>query len=173
MPPPPDAADRTDTQRALVAGLRHWIGLRAEAIRVALQQRHGVGYGRQTSPYEPGWVTPVCGLACDVCGATWDGCPGEICPWCVTGAQRQLADQRRQLLRPDWARLLDDPRYAELDDDDRAVWRRTRDLPDPDTAATAWARRLRHAVDAGIVTEAEANEALRYVNTASRRGAAA
>jgi hypothetical protein len=119
---------------------------------------HGVGVGRALPEYGPRHIL----LSCTVCGAGWVGRYGERCHWCQTALQRQLADQRAELLWPSWqASDAGAPRYDELSEVDRRVWDRTRGQGHGAGSRRAWCRRLAGAVRAGLVTFDEAEAAMR------------
>ena len=102
---------------------------------------------------------------CD-CGAGWVGLPDDECGWCYEAHLRQLEEQRRRLLWPEWM-IKPGPRYDELSEVDQAVWDRTRGQTRDAGSIEAWAERLARAVRSGLITAAEAETALtrgeRYV----------
>lgn len=98
------------------------------------------GRGQIAGHLHPEYGPNVYSLRCDSCGAGWCGEPGEPCAWCARDLEQLRADQRRDLLRPDW-------------------------LPDPDdrrweSALRTLAERLVRAVEAGLVTDSEARAAI-------------
>jgi hypothetical protein len=131
---------------------------------------------------------------CRDCAASWCGFPCDPCPWCFAAAERQLAEQRRLLLFPPFRYDQHGPRYDELDDVDKRIWDRTRGKVSKGTHAPTvrfapveassgngphedrfgtdsvreWARRLGRAVEAGLVTDVEADAALARVSAAAR-----
>jgi hypothetical protein len=118
--------------------------------------------GRPRPDFGPGHVERAC-----QCGATWIGGADDPCWWCAQAERRQLDDQRRRLLWPEWM-ASQGPRYDELAPVDRAVWDRTRGILRGADSVKAWTHRLIDAVDAGIVTEAEARAALNRVENRRR-----
>jgi hypothetical protein len=117
----------------------------------------GVQHGPLRPDYGPEWAE----LRCDTCNAGWTGIPGDPCQWCQTSLQRLIADTRTDLLDPPWLTVTHGPRYDELCDDSKLVWDRTRDQVRGDGSAVTWAGRLRRAVEAGLITQSEADHALR------------
>jgi hypothetical protein len=102
---------------------------------------------------------------CARCGATWTIDEGSECRWCAEGDARLLGDQRQALLWPDWATKRDD-RYYRISPEDQEVWDATRGIPrgeKADGARRFYGERLRRAVDAGLITMREADDALRRV----------
>lgn len=97
---------------------------------------------------------------CATCGAGWVGLDGEGCWWCQAALERQQADERRLLLEARWLHK-GTGRYDELSEADRAVWDRTRGQVRGAHSVEAWVARLARAVEAGLVTEAEAVRAIR------------
>jgi hypothetical protein len=109
-------------------------GIRARVIG----NESGSGYGRELRP-RPDWGDGWADMSCSVCDAGWTGRPGSPCRWCQGRAVRRAEEQCRLLLRP------------ELPD---------RGDPQRRRALEAWAERLARAVNAGVVTEAEARTAI-------------
>ena len=108
------------------------------------------------------WIDRVCAT----CRAEWEGLErdGDWCPWCEAREAHQRAVERRLLLDPPWLRSsAGDARYDALDDDSRAVWDRTRGQIRGSDSVVVWAARLRRAVDSGLITNHEAERAIRRV----------
>lgn len=109
-------------------------------------------------------------ILCPTCGAGWVGHErdGDWCPWCEAAAARHRALERRLLLDPPWlASDVGSARYDALGDADKAVWDRTRGQRRNVDSVEVWTARLARAVEAGVITQAEAYSALdRY----DRRG---
>jgi hypothetical protein len=106
------------------------------------------------------WVDRRCG----VCGATWTGLYSddpEWCWWCDRAHERMITEQRKLLLWPSMPER--GPRYDELDDVGKAVWDRTRGQTPGHDSVIGWVRRLRVAVEAELITEHEAEAAMRRV----------
>ncbi len=104
-----------------------------------------LGHGRQHGPLRPDYGPQWAELACDTCHATWVGIINDPCTWCEQALQRLLADQRHNLLHPPWLHDNDGPRHDEL----------------------MWAARLRRAVEADLITDLEARNAIRRVGHAT------
>jgi hypothetical protein len=101
---------------------------------------------------------------CATCGASWVGQADEWCGWCEAAQGRQKAAQRLILLDPPQLRSdAGHHRYEALDDIDRAIWDRTRGQQRGADSVVAWAARLRRAVDSGLITNNEAEAAMRKV----------
>lgn len=96
----------------------------------------GEPYGAQC----PGYGPHVEELRCNACGATWAGVAGDPCGWCVDRLERQQEHQAELLLRP-----------PSVDTDDIAHG----------TRMDAWIDRMAVGIDAGLITEAEAQAAWR------------
>ena len=96
------------------------------------------GHGQQSGPLRPDWGDGWADLTCDTCQAGWTGPIGEPCAYCHLAEQRQLAWQAELVLQPPDVDPVDD-RYHH--------------------AMTAWAGRLKRAVQAQIVTEQKARTA--------------
>ena len=133
-------------------------------LRCRILARDGLGVGVIAGHREPDLGPRIWQLACSVCRATWSGRNGDPCPWCVAAAERQRLDQRELLLDPAWLRE-NSLRYDDLSDVDKAVWNRTRGQTHGEGLEREWARRLGRAVEAGIITEAEADAALTKAST--------
>lgn len=100
---------------------------------------------------------------CAMCGATWTHDEMDECRWCAEGNARLLEDQRHALLWPDWAQPRDG-RYYQMSPADQKIWDATRGIPRRgDGAITFYGERLRRAVDCGLITMRQADEALRRV----------
>lgn len=116
--------------------------------------------GAPRPDFGPGWVERVCSS----CSAGWVGELGEACSWCETREAQQTALERSLLLDPPWLRSsAGHPRYDALDEISRAVWDRTRGQTRGADSIVIWAARLRRAVDTGLITEAEADRAMRRI----------
>jgi hypothetical protein len=118
------------------------------------------GYPRPD--FGDGWRERVC----STCSAGWVGHErdGDWCHWCEAAAARQKTAERALLLDPPWLRSsAGDPRYDDLDDVGKAVWDRTRGQTRGTDSVITWAARLRRAVDADLITAAEADRALRRI----------
>lgn len=99
--------------------------------------------------------------ACRDCGAGWVGAPDDPCAWCAQAAERQLLEERKLLLDPPWLRTsAGDLRYEELSEIDRAIWDRTRGQSRGTDSVEQWVRRLGRAVQADLITKAEADGAI-------------
>ena len=96
---------------------------------------------------------------CSSCDATWYGQHDDPCGWCADALERQREAQRQLILHPTFLDAEQGPRYDELDELDKAVWRATRG-GDNGGSALEWARRLRRAVNSELVTEHEAEQAI-------------
>ena len=108
------------------------------------------------------WIDRVCAT----CSAEWEGLErdGDWCPWCEAREADQRAAERALLLDPPWLRSsAGDARYDALDEVDRAVWDRTRGQLRGSDSIVVWAARLRRAVDSGLITNHEAERAIRRV----------
>lgn len=97
-------------------------------------------------------------VVCPNCQASWHGYDGDPCDWCAAALQRQLEDQRQRLLYPDWM-TTQGLAYDQLSDVDKTVWDRTRGTVNGETSIAAWANRIIDAVQAGVITEPEADAA--------------
>lgn len=100
------------------------------------------GIGRQDGIRRPEYGPGYADLACDPCGATWVGLPGDPCGWCNMAEERQRQWQAQMILTPE----LPDPESIEFED-----------------AARAWGKRLGRALRAELVTEPKARAAWRRV----------
>jgi hypothetical protein len=101
---------------------------------------HGIGL--QTGVLRPDWGPTFAELTCVACDASWVGQIGEACGWCA---------RNRELIVRYQADITTTP--PDVDRDDRNYGRRMR----------AWAERLARAVDAGVITEADADRAWKRV----------
>lgn len=108
----------------------------------ALGQRHLDGIGRQAGPLRPDYGSGVAYLECDQCRASWVGEIDMPCPWCEKALERMRQWAGEDALRP-----------PEVDPDDIRY----------DDRMAAWAGRVRRAVEAGLVTEAQAVAAFKKV----------
>jgi hypothetical protein len=112
----------------------------AEAILAPIRDRvftdeGGVGWGRQAGLMRPDWGPSCADVECTVCQATWVGRVGEPCGWCEASNAKQLRWQAEIVLTPPDA----DPADQRFEG-----------------AMQGWADRLAIAVQAEIITEAEA-----------------
>jgi len=108
------------------------------------------------------WIDRVCAT----CRAEWEGLErdGDWCPWCQARDADQRAAERRLLLDPPWLRTsAGQARYDALDETTKQVWDRTRGHIRGSDSITVWVGRLERAVDTGLITEDEAEHALRRV----------
>jgi hypothetical protein len=96
------------------------------------------GVGLQAGCHRPDHGPEYFELECIACGAGWVGALFERCPWCIELQLRMIEWQPENVLTP-----------PDVDRDDRNY----------ETRMTAWAERLVRAVDAGIVTEHQAQAA--------------
>jgi hypothetical protein len=104
------------------------------------------GLGMQAGPLRPDWGPGWADLQCDRCDATWTGPLGEDCAWCANALERMVAWQAElTLIAPD----IDpaDERY--------------------DGAMVAWGKRLRVAVEAGIISDHQSRSAWERVKRAA------
>jgi hypothetical protein len=95
------------------------------------------GKGQQTGPLRADWGSGFADLGCDRCDATWVGPPAEPCPWCFDRYQDVHERQRLLVLEP----------------------------PDNPSAYVEWGQRLKRAVEAGIITETDADHAWERART--------
>lgn len=73
-------------------------------------------------------------------------------------------DERKALLWPPWATNgLEGKRYDELDDASKALWRQTRGQRTDVDTLDKWLWELTNAVRRGLVTEAQAEDAITRV----------
>lgn len=79
-------------------------------------------------------------LRCLACGATWTGRPGEPCDWCERADENLRRWQAELLLRPELPDTADKRRADSLE---------------------AWCDRLRRGIDAGLISDYQAESALR------------
>ena len=120
-------------------------------------------YGKSIGP-RPDHGPGMCDLVCQTCGAGWVGPTGAPCSWCEEREERQRRDERENLLRPAWLDTRDgDGRYDALSDVDKAVWNRTRGIATNDGPVETWVARLARAADSGLITDAEARNAIRQI----------
>lgn len=115
------------------------------------RERHGlplVGRGRQAGPTRPDWGERWAELRCDLCGYEWVGRLLEWCERCPDLLDRNRRWQAELVLRG--------PAFDDVDDAYRA------------DRLSAWAERLACAVDAGIISEAQARAALARVSGVRR-----
>lgn len=106
------------------------------------------GHGRQTGALRPDWGDNWAELTCDQCGAGWVGPIDEPCSYCWLTLERMRAWQAEIVLTaPDVD--INDRRYADT--------------------VTAWGQRLHRAVDAQLITRAQARRTYeREVKRAAR-----
>jgi hypothetical protein len=97
------------------------------------------GVGVQDGHQRPEWGPNYYDVRCVACGATWAGLVGEPCAWCALSLQQMTEWQSETVVQP-----------PEVDIDDER-W---------PNALEAWAKRMRVAVTAGIITERTAVAAL-------------
>lgn len=97
------------------------------------------GRGLPAGAHRPDHGPEFYDLQCALCDATWVGTVLERCGWCRDRTDTQTAAQ---------AALLLDPTLPAVDDTRRAA------------AVAAWVGRLARAVQSGIVTETDAEQAL-------------
>jgi hypothetical protein len=103
-------------------------------------------------------------LVCDACGAGWVGVDEEPCYWCERSLALLQEGQRAMLLDPPWLQSdAGSMRYDELSEIDKAVWDRTRGQIRGTDSVVAWVARLRRGVDADLITQNEAEAAMRKV----------
>lgn len=118
--------------------------------------------GAARPDHGPGFLTRLC----TTCGAGWVGHErdGDWCPWCDDADAHQRAAERRLLLDPPWlATDAGTSRYDALSDADRAVWDRTRGQRRGVGSVLVWTERLERAGEAGLITEGEADMAIRRI----------
>lgn len=96
------------------------------------------GFGVQAGPMRPDHGPDDCELECVVCSARWVGVLLASCPWCAATLERMVGWQADIVLTA-----------PEVDRDDARY----------DAVMKAWAGRLRVAVEAGIVSEHDADRA--------------
>jgi hypothetical protein len=99
-------------------------------------------------------------LHCACCGATWDGPAFMRCAWCIEAGERMIKWQREILLRCPIGHEYPADELG-LNDLDYRVWCHTRGLPLGNRAQVlrVWQRRLRNAVETGLITRDEAEAA--------------
>jgi hypothetical protein len=101
--------------------------------------RHALdGHGQQTGILRPEYGDGWAELQCDECDATWVGPIGEPCNWCATALDNMRRWQAEKVLEA-----------PEVDPEDERY----------DGVMVAWGKRLRVAVEAGIITEQQARTA--------------
>lgn len=114
------------------------------------------------------WGVPVLGDAhegggwwysCDVCGATWVGPMGDVCSWCHDRWEFEQAKRVADLLWPPWM-VREGPRFDELSDVHKAVWKATRGTRSDDASESRWGVDLEDAVASGVISESQAVGAL-------------
>ena len=138
----------------LIGTVAHCEGC-AEAFLEPIRQKVRARYG---------WV--VKGGADDLvqcmrCGAQWQGDATEPCSWCADAYVRNRAQQRQELLNPDWLRRSEGhQRFDDLSPIDQQVWNRTRGQTREPQSIDAWKRELARAVMADLITEQEARSAM-------------
>jgi hypothetical protein len=104
-------------------------------IRERVILREGIaGVGVRDGRNRPEFGVDAFELRCVDCGATWVGPIGEECAYCDRALAQMVTWQRELLLTPE--------------------------LPDDEGSRVAWAERLGRAVTTGLVTEAEARQAI-------------
>lgn len=96
------------------------------------------GVGIQVGPLRPDYGDGWADLECDECKATWTGPIGESCWWCERAEERMRIWQGEMVLK-----------VPEVDRDDRTF----------DDVMGAWFKRLKIAVDAGLIDEMKARNA--------------
>jgi hypothetical protein len=96
----------------------------------------------------PGRTDDDADLTCSACGATWTGVAGDLCRWCVARREHLRVYSAEMLLRPPEVDVSDDKYEARM---------------------RAWAGRMKHAVDAELITRESAQAAWR--RTVSRDAA--
>lgn len=134
------------------------------ATATSIEWRQAVRWARPAVTMLVATVAALHGLErlieCGECGAGWYGHTGDPCDWCHRALQHQLEDQRQRLLYPDW--MVDQgPTYDQLDDVDKAVWDHTRGIARGESSFAAWVNRIVDATQAGVITELEADAAMR------------
>jgi hypothetical protein len=103
---------------------------------------------------------------CAACSAGWVGYVDDGCGWCERRECQQRALERDLLLDPPWLRTsAGHPTYDALDDVGKAVWDRTRGQTRGHDSVVIWVARLARAVDVGVITQAEAERAIRRMAT--------
>jgi hypothetical protein len=120
--------------------------------------------GTPRPDHGPGWRNRTCAT----CSAGWVGHERdgqEWCPWCEDAQERQEAAERLLLLSPPWlASNHRHVRYDGLSEPDRAVWDRTRGQSRNAGSVLAWLQRLERAVSVDLITQREAEHAIRRVH---------
>jgi len=116
--------------------------------------------GTPRPDHGPGFYERICAT----CSASWVGHErdGDWCPWCEAEIERRRALDRSLLLDPPWLRSsVGTERYDALSDVDKAIWDRTRGQARGRDSLVSWAARLGRAVDTELISEDEAERALR------------
>lgn len=72
-------------------------------------------------------------------------------------------DERKALLFPSWATNGNSPRYDDLSDADKAVWRATRGQREDADSHANWLRQLVDAVNRGDISDDDARLAIKRV----------
>lgn len=124
-------------------GTRGYCGAHLSDLFRKLDERQFMlrGVGLLTGRERPEFGHGFAELECVHCLATWVGVPGDLCLWCEAVLRALQRYQAELVLRPDLPERTDKRR-------ERAV--------------AAWAEgRLAVAVEAGLVTDLEAERALR------------
>jgi hypothetical protein len=120
--------------------------------------------GTPRPDHGPGWRNRTCAT----CSAGWVGHADDgldWCPWCEAAHERQEAAERLLLLAPPWlASNHRHVRYDGLSEADRAVWDRTRGQSRHAGSVLAWLQRLERAVSVDLITQREAEHAIRRVH---------
>jgi hypothetical protein len=98
------------------------------------------GSGRQDGRLREEYGANHAELTCDACEASWVGPIGEVCAWCLASEDNQRRWQADKTLTPPGVER-DDEGY--------------------EGAMTAWAKRMAVAVEADIITRAQAQAARR------------
>lgn len=113
---------------------------------------HGEGWTERVCPHcDAGWV-----------GHQTDG--DDWCPWCQTRLELETEMRRSELLNPPWLHTdHGNPRYDALNVTDGAVWDRTRGQRRDTDSIVAWVAQLARAVQDGVITDSEADTAMRKV----------
>ena len=72
-------------------------------------------------------------------------------------------DARHELLYPSWATSRNGPRYDDLSDVDKEVWRKTREQREDADSVVTWLEALTAAVRLGEITQDDAERAIKRV----------
>lgn len=78
------------------------------------------------------------------------------------------ADERHLLLWPPWLLNHEGPRYDQLSEESKEVWRKTRGLTNDANTLTAWIDQLENGIRKGLITRVEANQAIERVGNGHR-----